>query len=112
MNDTCRLRRRSEGFGVERDVTEQKIGLSRLDVVDAVQLARHVARQRQDGRVVAARLIEPGDQMVTAGSGGAGTDRKATGQLGLAGRSECRSFLMADTDPLDLAAPDGVGKRV
>ena len=92
MNDTCRLRRRSDGFGVERDVTEQKIGLGRLDVVDAVQLARHVARQRQDGRVVAARLIESGDQMVTAGTGGAGTDCEATGQLGLAGRSECRSF--------------------
>ena len=112
MNDTRRLRRRSDGFGVERDVSEQKIGLSRLDVVGAVQLARHVARQRQDGRVVAVRLIEPGDQMVTAGAGGAGTDREATGQLGLAGRSECRSFLVADTDPLDLAAPDGVGKRV
>src|ERR1700733_10186664 len=50
--------------------------------------------------------------MVTAGAGGAGTDCEATGQLGLAGRSECRSFLVADTDPLDLAAPDGVGKRV
>ena len=59
-----------------------------------------------------ARLIEPGDQMVTAGAGGAGTDCETTGQLGLAGRSECRSFLVADTDPLDLAASDGVGKRV
>ena len=61
MNDTCRLRRRSDGFGVERDVAEQKIGLGRLDVVNAMQLARQVARQRQDRRVVAARLIEPGD---------------------------------------------------
>jgi hypothetical protein len=74
MNDTCRLRRRSDGFGVERDVAEQKIGLGRLDVVDAMQLARHVARLRQDWRVVAASLTEPGDQTGTAGAGGAGTD--------------------------------------
>jgi hypothetical protein len=46
------------------------------------------------------------------GAGRAGTDCEATAQLGLAGHSECRSFLVADTDPLDLAASDGVGKRV
>jgi hypothetical protein len=50
--------------------------------------------------------------MVAAGAGGAGTDREATGELGLAGGSERRSFLMADTDPFDVASANGIGKRI
>src|ERR1700680_5082719 len=47
MNDARRLRRGGDCFGVERDVTEQQIGLCRLDVVSPMELAWHVAGQCQ-----------------------------------------------------------------
>src|ERR1700736_4061822 len=47
MNDARRLRRRGDCFRVEGDVTEQQIGLCRLDVVSPMELAWHVAGQCQ-----------------------------------------------------------------
>ena len=35
-----------------------------------------------------------------------------SGQFGLTGRRECRALLMADADPFDLAAADGVGEGI
>ena len=112
MNDARRLGRRGDGFGIERDVAEQEIRLGGLDVVGAVQLARHVAGQRQHRRVVAARLIEARDQVGAAGAGGAGAHRKPAGELGLAGRGKRGAFFVADADPFDLASPDRVGERI
>jgi hypothetical protein len=111
MNDGRRLRRR-KWFRIERDVAEQQIGLGGLDEVGAVHLARHVARERQDRRVVAARFIEAGDQMRAAGAGGAGADREPAGKLGLAGGGKRRAFLVADADPFDVAAANRVGERI
>ena len=62
--------------------------------------------------MVAARFIEAGDQMSAAGAGGAGAHREVAGELGLAGGSERRSFLMADANPFDAASADRVGERV
>src|SRR5215831_10579736 len=41
--------------------------------------------------------------MQVARAAGAGTDRQLTGQLRLAGRGECRHFLMAHMHPFDRA---------
>ena len=112
MNDGRRLRRGGNGFGVERNVAEQQIRLGRLDEVGAVHLARHVAGQRQNRRVIAARLIEAGDEMSAAGPGRAGADPEPAGKLGLAGGGERRSLLVADADPFDIAAADRVGERI
>ena len=77
-----------------------------------LQLARHLAGERQHRRVVAARLVEPGDQMGAARAGRAGADAEPAGELGLAGGGQRRAFLMTDADPFDLAAPDRVGERI
>ena len=112
MNDGRRLRRGRDGFGVERHVAEQQIGLGGLDKISAMHLARHVAGQRQHRRVVAACLVKPRDQMIAAGAGGAGTNRKPPGQFCLAGGGEGRAFFVADADPFDLAAPHRIGQRI
>src|ERR1700733_15662923 len=50
--------------------------------------------------------------MRAAGTGGAPATAEPAGQLGLAGGGERRAFLVADTDPFDVAAPYRVGKRI
>ena len=107
-----RLRRRGDGLGVERDVAKQQVRLGGLEEVGALHLARHVAGQRQHRRVVAAGLVEPGDQMRAAGPGGAGADAEPAGQLGLAGGGQRRAFFVAHADPFDLAAPHRIGQRI
>jgi hypothetical protein len=69
MKDGRRLGRRGNGFRKERDVTEQKIGLGGLDVIRPLELARHVAGQRQNRGVIAAGFIKPRHQMRAAGTG-------------------------------------------
>jgi len=112
MNDCRRLRRRRDGFGVERYVAKQEIGFGGLDEIGAVHLPRHVAGQRQHGCVVAARFVEACDQMVAAGAGGAGANPELAGELGLTGGGQRRPFLVADTDPFDLASPHSIGQRI
>ena len=112
MNDAGRLRRRRYRLRVERHVAEQQIGLGGLDVVGAVHLARHVARERQYRGVIPARFIQAGDEMGAAGTGRAGTDREPPGELGLAGGREGRAFLMPDADPLNAVSTRGVRQRV
>ena len=53
-----------------------------------------------------------GDQMIAARSSGAGTHCERAGDLGLAGGGLRRAFLVADANPLDLAASDHIGKRI
>jgi hypothetical protein len=62
--------------------------------------------------VIAARLIETGDEMRAAGAGGAGAHRKPAGKLGLTGGRKRRAFLVTDADPLDVASPNRVGERI
>ena len=112
MNDGRCLSRRGDRFGVQRDITEQEIGFGRLDEVGAVQLARHVPGERKNRRMVAARLIEAGDEMGAAGSGRSGADPKPTSKLGLASGCERRSLLMADADPFNFAVADRIGERI
>jgi hypothetical protein len=52
----------------------QEIGFGRPDEVGAVHLARYVPRERKNGRVIAAGLIEAGDEMGAAGSRRTGAD--------------------------------------
>ena len=60
----------------------------------------------------AAGFIEVGDEMVAAGTGGAGTHRELAGELGLAGGGQRRSFLMTDANPLDAASSNRVGEWI
>ena len=69
MNDGRRLCRRGNGLGIERDITEQHVGICRLKIVDTLQLARHIPGDRKNRRVVATCLIKAGDEMGAAGSG-------------------------------------------
>jgi hypothetical protein len=48
--------------------------------------------------MVAAGFIEASNQMRAAGTRGAGTHRELSGELGLAGGGQRRSFLMTDFD--------------
>ena len=80
--------------------------------IGALHLARHVVGERQHRRVVAARFIEAGDQMRAAGTGGAGTHRELSGELGLTGGSQRRSFFMTDANPFDAASSNRVGERI
>src|SRR5260370_909531 len=112
MNDGRRLGRGGYRLRVKRDVAEQQVGLGRLDEVGTLQLARHVAREREDRRMVAARFIEAGDEMRAAGTGRTGTYGEAAGELGLAGGGERRAFLVADADPRDVAAANRIGERI
>ncbi len=62
--------------------------------------------------MVAARFIKAGDQMVAAGTRGAGAHAEPAGELGLAGGGQRSAFFMPDADPFDLAVPDRVRKRI
>src|SRR6267378_2180433 len=99
-------------LGVQRDVAEQKIGLGGLNEVGPMQLARHMAGERQNGCVVAAGLIESGHQVVAAGTGGAGANRETAGQLCLASGGQRGAFLMTHADPFDAASTDRVRDRI
>jgi hypothetical protein len=50
--------------------------------------------------------------MVAAGAGRAGANSEPAGEFGLAGGSECRTFLMPDANPFDTATANRVRKRV
>src|SRR6202050_1722312 len=62
--------------------------------------------------MVAAGLIEAGDEMRTAGPGRAAAHADPSGQLGLASGGKRSAFLMANADPFNVAAADGVGERI
>src|ERR1700733_9540822 len=62
--------------------------------------------------MIAARLIEAGDEMRTAGPGSAAAHAETPGQLSLAGGGKRSAFLMANADPLNVAAANGVGERI
>src|SRR3984885_13489913 len=91
-----------------RDIPEQEIRLRGLDKISAVHRPRHVAGQRKNRRVIAARLVEPGHQVRAAWTGRAGAHPKLASQLCLASGGQSCAFLMTDADPIDLAASDGV----
>jgi NAD(P)-dependent dehydrogenase (short-subunit alcohol dehydrogenase family) len=62
--------------------------------------------------VVARRFIKAGDKVRAAGTCRAAADAEAAGELGLSRGGESRAFLMADADPLYLAAANRVAQRV
>jgi hypothetical protein len=59
--------------------------------------------------VVAARFIEAGDKMGAAGTSRAAADGEPAGELGLSGGGERRTFLVPNTDPFDVTAPNRIG---
>ena len=69
MDHSGSLLRRDDGFRVKRDIAKQEIGLRALEVVNAVQLGRHVAGDCEHGGVIVCRLVEARDQMVAARPG-------------------------------------------
>ena len=81
-------------------------------MVRAAHLARHVTRERQHRRMVAACFIEAGDQMRAAGPRGAAAYAQPSRQFGLAGGGKRGAFLVADADPFKIAPSDGIGERI
>src|SRR5260370_32584979 len=75
-----------------------------------MHLARHVAGACEHRRMIAAGFIEAGDQMRAAGAGGTGTHGELAGERSLTGGGKRPTFLVADPNPFDLAAPDRIGK--
>jgi hypothetical protein len=69
MNDCRRLRRRGNGFGIERDIAEEQIRLSHLNIVGPAQPARHVAGERKNRRMVARCFIKASNKVRSAGTG-------------------------------------------
>ena len=111
MDDGGRLLRRRDGFGVERDIAKQQIGIGGLDVIDALHFARHVAGERENGRMVARRFVKAGDQMGAAGPRGAGADAEPAGELGLAGAA--RAAPSSWRTPIhSMLASHGIGQRI
>src|SRR5580700_10962606 len=51
-------------------------------------------------------------QMCAARTGRARADAEPPGELGLPGRSQRRAFLVSDTDPFNLALPDGIREGI
>jgi hypothetical protein len=62
--------------------------------------------------MIARRFVKPGNEVSASGTGGAGTYREPSGQLGLAGGCERGAFLMPNADPFDVASPHRVGERI
>jgi hypothetical protein len=112
VNDARCLLRGRDGFRIERNIAEKQVGLGRLDEVHPLHLAGHVTGERQHGGMVAGSFIEAGNQMRAAGARGAGTHRKAAGELGLAGGGQRRPFLMTNAEPFDMTSSDRVGKWI
>jgi hypothetical protein len=109
MNHRGSLLRRDDGFRVKRDIAKQEIGLRGLEVVNAVQLARHVAGDCEHRGMIVCRLVEARDQMVAARPRGPGADRKTPSKLGLACGGKCSALFMAHANPFDGGVPHRVG---
>jgi hypothetical protein len=112
MDDGGGLLRRIGSFRIERHIAKQQIWIGGLDVIDALHFARHVAGEREHGRVVPRRFVKASDQMGAAWPRGAGADRKTAGQLGLTRRRQSRAFFMANANPFDGRASQGIGQRI
>jgi hypothetical protein len=67
-----------------------------LKILDALQLARHLPGERENGRVVATGLIEAGDEMGAAGPGCPTTHAEPPGKLCLACGRERLSIIPDD----------------
>jgi hypothetical protein len=50
--------------------------------------------------------------MSAPGTRGTGAYRELAGELGLPGRGQRRSLLMADADPFDSASSNRIGQRI
>ncbi|WP_245286878.1 hypothetical protein [Bradyrhizobium sp. Tv2a-2] len=103
---------RRDGLGVKRHIAEQQIRLAALKKLDSLQPPRHLARKRQHRRMMAACFIESCNKMIAAWARGARANRKPAGQLRLAGCCKCRAFLMPDSDPFDVAAPNCIRQGI
>ncbi len=62
--------------------------------------------------MVAGGFVKTGHQMGAAGTGGAATHAETSGELRLPGGGESAALLVAHTDPLDVAAADGISERI
>ena len=62
--------------------------------------------------MVARGFVKPGDQMGAAWPRGAGADRETAGELGLTRRRQSRAFFMANANPFDGRAAQGIGQRI
>src|ERR1700735_4902017 len=112
VNHIRRLFRGINSLRVEGDVAEEKVRLCRLDVVGALEPARHVTGQGQNRCMITAGFIQARHQMSAAGSGRTCAYRELTGELGLTGGGKRRSFLMAHADPFDSASSNRIGERI
>src|SRR5262249_44004050 len=65
---------------------------------------RNLRRDREHRNPASVRVEQAVDEMQVARPAGAGTDRELAGHLRLAGRGDCRYFLMAHMHPFDRAA--------
>ena len=83
-----------------------------LDRFEAQILPHDLGCDQDDGRAVAIGLVEPIDEVETAGAALACAGREAAGELRFGARREGAGLLVPHMDPIDLAAIDGVGDLV
>ncbi len=85
------------------DVLEHRRQIDFLLVMAAQRVARLLPDDRQNRLMVGLGVVEPGDQMRSAGSGGGYADAQLAGKFGVGDGHEGCHFLMPGLDELDLA---------
>src|SRR5271168_2995546 len=84
-----------------------------LEVIDPNLDARDMRGDSQNRYAAALAIEQAVDQMQVARTAAAGTDRKASSEMGLCSRSECGSLFVPHVDPVNRLSPSqGVGKAV
>ena len=87
-----------------RDVLEQRGEVDLLLEVGAERHARLLSDDRHHRLVIRLGVVQPGEQMNGARSGGCKAYDGFTGELGVAARHERGGFLVPRLDELDLVA--------
>ncbi|MGY4382884.1 hypothetical protein ACVWZ3_010587 [Bradyrhizobium sp. i1.3.6] len=86
------------------DVLEHRDEIKFLLIAPAERVSRLLADDRQHRLVIEQRIVEPGDEMRSAGPRCRDTDAKLAGKLRIGARHERRHLLVAGLHEIDLAS--------
>jgi hypothetical protein len=105
VGDVLHVRWPHDASAVLRDVAEQVICLHVLLRMRRDQIVVGHPGDREHGRLIQLRVVEPVEQMHGAGARGREADAETAGELGIRTRHERRRFLVTHLDEPDAILP-------
>ncbi len=103
IDDVTKLRRAGHLLDELGDVREHAVEVQLLLVAGAADRGFRLPRDCEHGHVVELRVVQAGDEMGRPRPAGRQADAELAGELGMGHGHECRHFLVARLDELDLA---------